>query len=86
MPDSLPSNIVSATTGALPKSWLEQNAPPIIAIITVVGGLYIMGFGADGKAAIIAPLVTFVLGYFFGTGAGSQAKDKIIAAMKGEMK
>jgi hypothetical protein len=69
--------------GSEPKSWLEKNWMPMAGLMTVAGGLYIMGFGADGKAAIIAPLVTLVLGYAFGTGAGSQAKDKIIAAIKG---
>lgn len=83
MADSIPSNLVTASPGPEPKSWLEKNWIPIAGLITITGGLYIMGFGADGKAAIVAPLVTFVLGFCFGTGAGSQVKDKIIAALKG---
>jgi hypothetical protein len=85
MPDSDLSPVVTATSGipSVNQTWLQANVAPILALITVAGGLYIMGFGADNKAAIIAPLVTLVLGYWFGTGAGSQAKDKVIAALKG---
>ena len=69
-----------------PKTWLEKNWIPLAGLITVTFGLYIMGFGADGKAAIVGPIVTLVLGFAFGTGAGSQAKDKVIAALKGNGK
>ena len=82
MPDSAPSSVVSASTGAEPKSWLEKNTPSLIALLVVSVGLYILGWQPDNKAALIAPIISFVLGYFFGTGIGSQAKDKVIAAMK----
>ena len=79
-----------STPGAEPKSWAELYVvpltPAIIAIVTVLGGLYILAFGADNKAAIMGPIVMAIIGYYFGTGAGSQAKDKIIAALKGNGK
>jgi|WetSurMetagenome_2_1015567.scaffolds.fasta_scaffold54031_5 hypothetical protein len=84
-PDSKPV-IMSGNPGAKPQTWLQDNVAPLLALVTVAGGLYIMGFGENDKAAIIAPLVTLVLGYWFGTGAGSQAKDKVIAALKGNGK
>ena len=83
MPDSAPSNVVMASTGAEPKSWLEKNVVPIIGLTMVIGSLAIISFAPDNKAKAIIPLLTFVLGYYFGTGAGSQAKDKIIATLKG---
>ena len=84
--DSLPSNIVAASPGPEPTTWLQANVAPIVAIIAVAGGLYIMGWKSDNKAAILAPIVTLILGYYFGTGAGSQAKDKVIATLKGNGK
>ena len=86
MADSAPSNVVSATPGPEPQTWLQANVASLVALIAVAGGLYIMAWGEDSKAAIMGPIVMAIIGYYFGTGAGSQAKDKVIAALKGNGK
>jgi hypothetical protein len=86
MPDSIASNIVTATPGPQPQTWLQANVAPLVALLAVGGGLYIMAWGTDNKAAIMGPIVMAIIGYYFGTGAGSQAKDKIIASLSGNGK
>ena len=62
---------------------MEQNNPKenkafVIAIITIVAGFGILSYFPD-KDAVVVPLMSFVLGYYFGSSPGSHSKDQTIS-------
>ena len=86
MPDSAPSNVVQATTGAQPPGWLQTNVSSVIALILVIGCLAVIVYKPEAKTEMVA-IVMVIVGYYFGSSQGSRNKDndkdKIIAALKG---
>lgn len=65
----------------------KENKAFVIALLTMLGGFASFYF-FPGKDAVVIPLMTFVLGYYFGSSPGSHGKDVTIgdlakAAMKG---
>lgn len=57
-------------------SWLSKNIVAVIALIVVVGGGSMLAFSPepDVRTAAVS-LITFVLGYYFGTTKNSKNKD-----------
>jgi hypothetical protein len=65
----------------------KENQAFVIALLTICGGFASFYF-FPAKDAIVIPLMTFVLGYYFGSSPGSHGKDQTIgdlakAAIKG---
>lgn len=61
------------------KSWLERNAQPFIAVVTILAGFgHLYLYYPDQNTAIVVGLMTFVLGYYFGTSVGSAKKDDLL--------
>jgi hypothetical protein len=56
------------------KEWMGF----IIACITMVGGFYALVYLPDAKVGVVTPLMTFILGYYFGSSPGSHNKDQTI--------
>jgi hypothetical protein len=57
------------------KEWMGF----IIACITMVGGFYALVYLPDAKVGVVTPLMTFILGYYFGSSPGSHNKDQTIS-------
>lgn len=82
-----------ATSGAEPKSWLEKNIAPIVALAVIALGFAYLFLGAILKyinpdyqvpdTAAVLTLIAAVVYYWYSSSPGSAAKDKIIAALKG---
>lgn len=63
-------------------SWLTKNIVPIIALIVVVGGGFMIAFSPEADVRLgVTSIVTLVLGFYFGTSASSKVKDITIANM-----
>ena len=58
----------------------KENQAFIIALITITGGFASFYFFPN-KDAIVIPLMTFVLGFYFGSSPGSQGKDFTISEL-----
>lgn len=64
------------------SAWLSKNIASILALVVVLGGGAMLWTTsqADVRTASVG-LVTMVLGFYFGTSAGSKRKDYTIAAL-----
>ena len=82
MPDSAPSNVVQASPGVEPKSWLNQNIAPILAFLTVGAGFVYLFCGDGVDTAAVVALMAAVIGFYYGSSPGSHDKDKTIAGLK----
>lgn len=62
--------------------WLPKNIAPVLALVVIVGGGTLLWTTTepDVRTAVVG-LMTLVLGFFFGSSRGSQAKDATIAAL-----
>ena len=56
----------------------KENQAFIIALLTMLGGFVSFHF-FPGKDAVVIPLMTFVLGYYFGSSPGSHSKDQMLS-------
>jgi hypothetical protein len=56
----------------------KENQAFIIALLTMIGGFVSFHF-FPGKDAVVIPLMTFVLGYYFGSSPGSHSKDQVLS-------
>jgi hypothetical protein len=73
---------VAATAEHGTERILERNITSILALIVVIGGGIMLGFAKDTNLQMaIIPVVTLVLGYYFGTTQQSRRKDAMIAEM-----
>ena len=62
-------------------SWLNQNIMPVLAILTLLGGAWMLldnGNTSEVKMAAVS-FITMVLGYFFGSSKGSKDKQEQLA-------
>ena len=55
----------------------KENKAFIIGLITIIGGFASFYFFPN-KDTVVLPLMTFVLGYYFGSSPGSHSKDQTI--------
>ena len=55
----------------------KENQAFIIALLTIIGGFVSFHF-FPGKDVVVIPLMTFVLGYYFGSSPGSHSKDLML--------
>lgn len=63
-------------------SWLTKNIVPIIALIVVIGGGFMIAFSPEADVRLgVTSIVTLVLGFYFGTTASSKIKDSTINRM-----
>jgi len=63
------------------EAFLKANIQGIIALIIIIGGLYILAFNNstnDIKIAIVG-LMSSVIGYYFGSSRSTAKKDETIA-------
>lgn len=63
------------------EAFFKANIQGIIALIIIIGGLYILAFNsstADIKIAIVG-LMSSVIGYYFGSSRSTAKKDEVIA-------
>jgi len=56
----------------------KENKAFVVALITMIGGFAMLAFFPE-RDAVIIPLMTFVLGYYFGSSPGSHSKDSTIS-------
>jgi hypothetical protein len=62
--------------------WLTANIVPILALITILGGSFMLltSKDADVKMAAVS-FIMLPLGYYFGSSSGSKAKQEVIERM-----
>ena len=59
-------------------SWLKDGVAPLLAVMVVGGGFFVLFYRPEVKTETIA-LMTMVLGFYFGSSKSSQAKDETIS-------
>jgi uncharacterized protein YacL len=70
---------VEVVVESVPRSWLTNNITPILALVVVVGGGWVVVFSNAPDVRLgVTTIVTMVISYYFGTSSGIRAKDKTI--------
>ena len=60
-------------------SWLNQNIMPVLALVTVFGGAWMLVGETSNEVKMAATsFITMVLGYFFGSSKGSKDKQQLL--------
>ena len=57
--------------------WLVEGVAPLLAVMIITGGFLVLFYKPEVKTETVAMMMA-VIGYYFGSSKGSQAKDNTI--------